>query len=183
MLKLALRDTRASALRLLLSVIAVLLGVSFVSGTFSLRNIMSSTFSDIIDTGYQAAAYVTPESGTGSIIMGTSGDLVIPLDLATSIGGFEGVAAAVPDLSGQVILVGADGTAVTGSGGAPSLGFGANPDDPTLVVSEGEAPRNSSEVVLETSTAERAGLSIGDSTRIIANGEIYGVTVTGLATY
>lgn len=183
MLKLALRDTRASALRLLLSVVAVLLGVSFVSGTFSLRNIMSSTFSDIIDTGYKAAAYVTPESGTGSIIMGTSGEPVIPLDLATSIGGFEGVAAAVPDLSGQVILVGADGTAVTGSGGAPSLGFGANPDDPTLVVSEGEAPRNSSEVVLETSTAERAGLSIGDSTRIIANGEIYGVTVTGLATY
>ena len=180
MFKLALRDTRASALRLAMSVVAVMLGVAFIVGTLCLRNVLSTTFGDIVDSGYRAAAYVESPSGVGNLVTNTRGDQVIPIDLAQQIATFDGVGAVIPEISGQAILVGADGTAVTGGGGAPSLGFAADGADPTMTISQGVAPSTSSQVALEESTAQRAGLTVGDPTTVIANGVIHKVTVSGL---
>ena len=48
MRRVALRGIRAHLVRFILSVMAVALGVAFVAGTFSLRTMMSATFSGIV---------------------------------------------------------------------------------------------------------------------------------------
>ncbi len=59
MTRVALRGIRAHLGRVLMSVVAVLLGVAFVSGTFSLRTMMSCTFDGIVACSMQP----TPTSG------------------------------------------------------------------------------------------------------------------------
>ncbi|WP_435298609.1 ABC transporter permease [Timonella sp. A28] len=181
MLRIALRDTRASLLKLGMSIVAVLLGVSFVVGTFSLREVMSSTFTSIVDSSYSAAAYVQPTGDTGNVVEGNVGDSTIPLTIVEQLSSIDGVGAVVPNVGGPAILVKKDGTALAGTNGPPTLAFSVDENDPTLRLTDGRNPANGAEIALETATAERADLAIGDSTRVIINGDIHEVTVVGLA--
>src|SRR5665811_2378659 len=76
MTRVALRGIRSHPGRFLLSILAVLLGVAFVAGTFSLRAMMSATFDDIVESGTNADTYLR-----GAKIEATGGD---------AMGGFAG---------------------------------------------------------------------------------------------
>ena len=52
MFRAALRSVLARKVRLLLTGLAVLLGVSFMSGTYVLTDTMTAAFNDLVDTGY-----------------------------------------------------------------------------------------------------------------------------------
>jgi len=58
MIRVAVREIRAHLVRFLLSVLAVTLGIAFVTGTFSLRALLSDTFSSIIASTTQGDLYV-----------------------------------------------------------------------------------------------------------------------------
>jgi putative ABC transport system permease protein len=100
------------------------------------------------------------------------------LDEAASLGSIEGVRSVDPDLGGSAVLVGADGTAVR-NGGAPSFGFAFRPDDEALPLVSGRAPRGADEVVVESTTLDKAGLSVGDSTKLVVAGTVQPVTIVG----
>ena len=184
--RVALRGIRAHLVRFALSLLAVALGVSFVAGTFSLRTMLSSTFSDIVESTMLGDAYVRglPETADGGAEMSEDFDLAgartrVPLALADKIAAVDGVDKVVPDIGGSVILVGADGTAVM-NGRAPSFGVGLDPDDPSMTISAGRAPETSGEVALESATLETAGLRVGDTTTVIVGGELTQVEVVGV---
>ncbi len=184
MTKVALRSIRSHLGRFLMSVVAVLLGVAFVAGTFSLRAMLSSTFDSIVAASAQGDAYVrglaTATSGDPSTFGQERG--VIPLTLEPVIRSAAGVAAVVPDLSGPIVLVGKDGTAVSGGGGAPSFGFAYDPDDAGIRIVAGTAPAGPGEIVLESATLEASGLAIGDTTSIVLGG-VTQVRVVGEASF
>ncbi|WP_372593017.1 ABC transporter permease [Actinotalea sp.] len=185
MTRVALRSIRAHLGRFLMSVVAVLLGVAFVAGTFSLRAMLSSTFDSIVAASAQAEAYVRGErasesTGDPSTIGRERG--VIPLGLEEQIGAVDGVRAVVPDLAGTVVLVGKDGTAVSGGGGAPSFALAYDPADTSITLIAGDAPVGAGEIVLETSTMEASGLAIGDTTSIVLGG-VSQVRVVGEAEF
>lgn len=181
MLRVALREIRAHVVRFALSVLAVLLGVAFVAGTFSLRAMLGSTFEDIIATSLQGDAYLRGDAESAS--SGGFGEPAdartrIPLDLAGQVADVDGVAAAFPDLTGPIVLVGADGTAVQ-SGQAPSFGLGVDPDDPAAVFVDGRPPTGAGEIALEAGTMANAGLAVGDATTVVVGGEVRPVQVVG----
>ena len=185
MTRVALRSIRSHLGRFLMSVIAVMLGVAFVAGTFSLRAMLSSTFDSIVSASAQGDAYVrgvqTSESGSDPSTLGQERG-VIPLDLESTIQDTAGVRAVVPELSGPVVLVGEDGTAVNGGGGAPSFALAYDPADTSIQLVAGDPPSGPGEVVLETSTMEASGLAIGDTTSIVLGG-VSEVRVVGEATF
>jgi len=181
-IRVALRGIRAHVVRFTLSVLAVALGVAFVAGTFALRSMLSSTFSDIVATTTLGDAYVrgAQEAGGPSSTDLSSGTQYnrVPLTMVDDLEHVDGVAAALPDLQGPVVLVGADGTAVQSSQ-APSFGFGYDARDRATHLVAGRAPRDGSEVGLESQTLRASGLAIGDRTRIVVGGHIRPVTVVG----
>lgn len=184
MLRVALRNVRAHLVRLGLSILAVVLGVSFVAGTFALREMLSSTFNGIVDAGFAADVYVrgaqdAPEGGMDGTGAGEIRNL-IPADLAGTVAGVDGVEHAFADLTGPIVLVGSDGTAVTSTVGAPSFAVGFYPDDPTLTLTEGSGPTSAAEFALEVTSAEASGLSVGDTTTLIVGGELTDATLTGV---
>lgn len=177
--RVALRGIRAHLVRFLLSLLAVALGVAFVAGTFSLRTMMSSTFDGIVDAAATADAYVRPaqEEGT-SVVTGAGASSTVPLSLVDQVADVDGVAQAVPEVQGSVVLVGADGTAVQ-STQAPSMALLFVPDDPALHVVDGRAPERAGEIALESATLESSGLAVGDTTTAVLGGQLTDVTVVG----
>ena len=181
MTRVALRGIRSHLGRFLLSILAVLLGVSFVAGTFSLRTMMSSTVDDIVESGTNADTYVEGAeliSAQDAGMEGMASYAPLPIDLEDQIRGVEGVAGVVPSVQGSIVLVGKDGTAVMTTG-PPSFAIAMHPDDTSLTVAAGRAPAAADEIGLETAALERSGLELGDPTTVVIGGELREVEVVG----
>lgn len=178
MIKVALRGIRAHLLQFALAVFAVVLGIAFISGTFALRDMMSATFSDIVETSVTGDAYIRGAKEVPADELGFSdADAynTIPLTLADDVADLPEVEAAVPEVTGPIVILGADGTAVM-QGNAPSMAFGL---ESVETVEAGSLPSGADEVALESETLRASGLSIGDSTTAIIGGTSQEVTVVG----
>lgn len=181
--RIGLRSVRAHAARFVMSVLAVALGVAFVTGTFALREMLSTTFDELVNASSTADAYVRlPDESMSdlSAVGAVSGG--VPLALADELEAVDGVGAVVPSVTGPATLVGADGTAVR-STQAPSFVMPYYPDDPGMGTLEGRLPHDASEVVLEAHTLESSGLAIGDTTKLVVLGSVSDVTVVGTADF
>ncbi len=181
MYRIALRAIRAHLVRFALSVLAVTLGVAFVAGTFALRTMMSSTFTGIVSSSMPGDAYVRgAEPAAGYSTTGTTGETrtTVPASLAGTIAQVTGVDRAFADISGPIVLVGADGTAVQ-STRSPSFGMALHPGDSTVTLVAGRAPSGPHEIALESATLASSGLSVGDRTTAVVAGQIRDVQVTG----
>ncbi|MCL2849011.1 MAG: FtsX-like permease family protein [Micrococcales bacterium] len=172
MLRVAWGDVRFHPVRFAMSVLAVALGVAFVSGTFALRAMLSSTFDAIVSSTLDGDAYVLPDDGstympTWMSELNTDGmvsDSLVPL-----IAPLDEVAVVFAEYTGPVLLVGADGTRVS-SAGAPSMGRVVERDQGFAIT--GVAPRGEGQIALEHLTAGKAGLGIGDTTTVVVGGQM-----------
>lgn len=184
MRRIALRDIRAHLGRTALAVLAVALGVAFVAGTFSYRGLLTDTIDDVIATSAAGDAYVRGSSETVGIDPFTGGTTTVhtnvPVELADVVAAAPGVAHARAEASGTVVLFGADGTVVT-TGGAPTLGMAFYADDARYPYASGRAPSSPDEIALESRTAKSAGLTTGDTTTVVVDGQVRDVTVTGVS--
>jgi putative ABC transport system permease protein len=179
--RVALRGIRAHLVRFLLSLLAVALGVAFVAGTFALRTMLSGTFDGIVDAAAPADAYVRVQQAEGSSVVTGEADATgasVPRTLVDEVADVEGVAHAIPDVQGPIVLVGADGTAVQ-STQAPSFALMYLPDDPSLDVVEGRGPERPGEVALESATLDSSGLAVGDTTDAVLGGQVTSVQIVG----
>ncbi|MEE6294581.1 ABC transporter permease [Georgenia wangjunii] len=191
MLRVALREIRAHLVRFALSVLAVLLGVAFVTGTFSLRAMLADTFDSIVESSSQGDVYVrgverADDGGGGGAPAGPLAEprAPVPVDLAEDVARVDGVTHALPDFFGTVVLLGADGQAVV-NGQAPSFGGALQTeDDPGADLLAGRAPVGADEVALETTALETSGLAVGMRTSVVMGAdELREVTVVGEVTY
>ena len=188
MLRVAWRDVRYHPVRFLMSLLAVALGVAFVSGTFALRAMLASTFDGIVKNTVSGDAYVVADNGSSYApdwMVGLDERGLVSDSLVPPLEALDEVAWASADYTGTVLLTGADGTLVsTGAGGAPSQSWIV---DETLgdqgFELTGTAPVGEGQVALEAETARRAGLGIGDTTTVVVGaGASHEVTVTGIVT-
>jgi putative ABC transport system permease protein len=177
--RVALRGVRANLVRFFLSVLAVTLGVAFVAGTFSLRTMMSSTFNGIVEHNSGDAYVRGSQPIAGAAQDGSQlGDArnAIPASLATSIDGIDGVKRTFAAVSGPIVLVGAQGTAVL-SGAAPSLAIALDPQDTTVKVVTGRAPHGPNEIGLDSGALKSSGLAVGARTKVVLGGQVRDVRV------
>ncbi len=187
MRRVALRGIRAHLVQFVLSVLAVTLGVAFVAGTFSLRAMLSSTFSGIIDSALTGDAYLRGADEAGATSPTGQGGLgearnSIPLTLADDVAAVAGVAVALADVNGPAVLVGADGLAVA-QGQAPSFAQALYPDDPAVRLVAGRAPVGPTEIALASPTLATSGLALGEATQAVIAGSLQDVVVVGAIDY
>ncbi|MEU4681235.1 ABC transporter permease [Micromonospora sp. NPDC023737] len=153
MLRLTLRSLRAEALRMLLSTLAVVLGVAFIAGTLMLNDALT-------DGVYQRAGTFDRHTDAGVYAKKAP----LPAALVDQIRAADGVAAADGELIGTGGVVGTDGR--------PVLGYAvlaAIPTDPALRsydVVAGHLPDRPGEVVLDAKTVAREGFTIGAPVRV-----------------
>ncbi|SCL47142.1 ABC transporter permease [Micromonospora chersina] len=157
MLRLTLRQIRAEGLRLLLSSLAIVLGVAFVAGTLM--------FTD----GMRAGAYERAGAfDRHTDLAAYAGKVALPPALVDRVRAVDGVAAAEGELTGTAGVVGADGR--------PVLGYAvlaAIPTDPALQsydVVAGRLPQRAGELVLDEETVADQRFALGGPVRVGGNG-------------
>ncbi|MDX6319349.1 MAG: putative transport system permease protein, partial [Nocardioidaceae bacterium] len=182
MLHVTLRGLQDHVVRLLLTAFAVMLGVSFVTGTFVLRDSIDNTLGGLVAQSSKGLDVSVRGAGTEAVSpVSVDASTVrpgVPLSLVPTIAAVPGAARVRPDLQGTAILAGSDGIAVR-NGAAPSLGFAYSKEDPSFTLVSGRGPTGPGEVAVETSTLDRAHLHVGDRTRAVIGDQARQVTITG----
>jgi len=182
MFRFTLASVRGHLVRFLLTAFSVMLGVSFVAGTFILRDSLNTTLDGLFASASKGVDVVVRGSGETSAIVTGAPRGTVPLALQPTLASVPGVARVVPDFQGTAILAGKDGIAV-GTGGAPALGFAFRTDDPSFTLIHGRGPTGPGEVAVESVTLAKAGLHVGDSTTAVIAGQARPVTITGEVTF
>ncbi|MFC4125448.1 ABC transporter permease [Nocardia rhizosphaerae] len=178
MRKVALRNLAAHKVRLALTVLSVVLGTAFISGSFVFTDTLQRTFDGIFEGQAEGVdVRVGPKDRQS---------LGVPTNIVDALAEYEGVDRVAPAVNGPVVLLDPDGEKAVQTGGAPSFGVSYLPpeqavEDPETFVA-GRPPAEAGEVALNTSGAEKAGLEVGQRTKVLipSRGEPFDVTLTGI---
>ncbi|GAA3832424.1 ABC transporter permease [Nocardioides panacisoli] len=174
MLRLTLRTLLARKLRLLMSGLAVVLGVAFLAGVLVFSHGLSATFDNIVH-GSTPDAVVRPQlEGVGSadapVTQTTS---TLTPDVIDALDALPEVARADGDVQALGMnLLAKDGTLVGGTG-APTLAFNhtgsPNMDGgQVLDLTSGRWPERPGEVVMDQHAVDHGDYSVGDDVKLLA---------------
>ena len=165
------RGLLAHKLRLALTGLAIVLGVTFVSGTLVLTDTLHNTFTTLFGHVYQNVDFEVRGVAAFSNSSGSAVRNPIPEGLAPRVRAVPGVAAAEGTVTGYAQFVAPDGTAVS-SGGAPTLGVSYDPDLQlaALHLVAGHGPTGPDQVAMDAGTAEKYHFAVGQRVRILLRG-------------
>jgi putative ABC transport system permease protein len=173
----------AHKLRLALTALAIVLGVTFISGTFVLTDTLHDTFSNLFGTVYSKIDFqVRGVAQLGSGANATRNEL--PESLLATVRGVPGVAAAEGEVSGYAQFVAPDGKAIA-NGSSPNLAVTFDPDQQlsSLHLIAGGPPVTSDDVVMDAATAQKYGFTVGQRVRILSALPTRTFTITGIAEF
>jgi putative ABC transport system permease protein len=174
----------AHKLRLALTALAIVLGVTFISGTFVLTDTLHNTFSVLFSSVYQKIDFQVRADPQ----LGSSGANAVrnqlPESLQATVRRVPGVQAAEGEVEGYAQFVAHDGQPIA-TGGAPTLGVNFDPDQQisSLHIIAGGPPVTSTDVVMDAGTASKYDFTVGQRVRILSAGAPRTFTITGIADY
>jgi putative ABC transport system permease protein len=192
MLRTALRNMLAHKARLLMTMLAVLLGVGFVAGTLVFTGTISDAYAKSSEKSFDHVDVRIRPAAAGDAA-GTA--RLLDQRLLDQAGRLPGVATATGVVSGFAALAGKDGRLVgagwatvganyatatatataTGSGSGASAG-----PDVRRPLTAGRAPAADDEIAIDAKTAERTGYGVGDIVRLSVSGPVINARVTGV---
>jgi putative ABC transport system permease protein len=178
--RLALRGLAARKLRSALTIIAVLLGVTMIAGTFVLTDTIQKAFDDIFKSQTKGADVIV--SGKEQV----DTDFTMPRPLESKVLDDIKALPEVTQVAGQIndvaAVVGKDGKVVS-TGGAPTIAATYMPKPFAAIgISEGKPPSGPDEIALDASTADKEGFKVGDTVTVAAGGPKQQFKLVGLAT-
>ncbi|MGA2927551.1 MAG: ABC transporter permease [Solirubrobacteraceae bacterium] len=189
MWRVTLRGLAARKLRLALTAVAIVLGVTFVTGTLVLGDTLNRTFNSLIGTAYQHVSFeirgkAAFNSDTAADVNGAADRKPIPESLAAAVRRLRGVAYVHGSVEGYAQFLARDGDAI-GGGGASTLGFSFDPNrqlSPYRLV-EGRAPVGPDDVVMDKATATKYHFAVGDRVLINLPDRPQTFTISGIVTF
>lgn len=184
MLKATLRSFFAHKGRLMLSALAVLLSVAFVSGSLIFSDTASRTF-DRLFASTSADVSVTPKEDEVGGSLPTGVVRTLPAAVAERIRSVDGVASTHVEATAEgVTVVDSDNKAIGLRSGAPTIATNwyETPHNP-LKLTGGTLPQGPGEAVVDADTADRAKIGIGETLRVVARPGTFSVRVVGIVTF
>ncbi|MGY0018001.1 ABC transporter permease [Streptomyces sp. YJ-C3] len=181
MFRTALRNVFAHKARLLMTVLAVMLGVAFVSGTLVFTNTISSALEKSSSKGFDHVDVALTPGATAAEGDKVSKEVKLTDATLKKAGSVPGAASAYGVVSGYAAVADQDGKLV-GNGFSTKGGNYWGTEDPRYPIKEGAAPHGKNQVALDAETAKRAGYKIGDQVRMSIDGPVLTPTVTGIFT-
>jgi putative ABC transport system permease protein len=180
----ALRSLLARKVRLVLTMVAVVLGVGFMAGTFVLTDTMTKAFNEVFESGLSSIDVLVRSSNaftaqTSSIEERES----MPESVLEDVRGVPGVAEAVGDVIGYAQVVDPATGKVIGTFGPPTAASSWNDLNGFTLKPGGSPPQGDDQVVLDAGTAEGHDIQVGDTIEILFEGSPGEFQVVGLASY
>lgn len=176
MMKVSFRNIATHKLRLALTVLAVVLGTAFISGSLMFTNMLERTFDSVVANRYDDIdVVVRPNDGEPPLPLGVRDDLARDTQVArVNVDGSE-----------AVVVADRDGNAIQTGAGESRVGL-YYPDDAVVGapfdISAGAGPVGEGEALLNAAGAETYGLAVGDGIIVADAKGRHEMTVTGLYT-
>ncbi len=185
MIKASLRSFLAHKGRMALSILAVMLGVAFISGTLVFSDTINAAFTSI-SASTAADVTIKPKQAFNPEVedRALSGEIpTLPASVVAQVSRIPGVLAAHGQVSLQSVTVAdKDNKPVGATAGAPTVGQNWY-DNPQVRIREGRAPAKAGEVVLDEASARHKNIHMGDVLRVISPSGSTPATVVGIAAF
>ena len=160
----------AHKLRLALTSLAIVLGVTFISGSFVLTDTLHSLFDGLVGNVYHKIDFEVrgvaqfPTSDAASAVRNP-----LPETLLGTVRGVPGVEGAFGEVSGYAQFVSHQGTPIT-NGGSPTLGLDFDTDQQIseLRLIQGKPPTGPDDVVMDAGTANKYHFAVGQKVQVLS---------------
>ena len=181
MFRVALKGLLGHKLRFALTTLAVVLGVTFVSGAFVLTDSMEESFGELLSTAYEGTdVYVSPVAPMGQTTVEQPGSgPTLDAALADRIAEVDGVAEVGGQVQGIARVLDPDGEPI-GVMGAPTFGFSWTGQDSSITLRSGRGPQAPDEATVDAATAETGGFDLGDRIQVVLPSGIQTFEVVGI---
>ena len=189
MLKVSLKGVWAHKVRLLLTALAIILGVGLISGVYVYTDTIGKAFDGIFTDAYAGIDIVVATESDFALGEGTYID---ESDFAL-IGEVEGVEATLPFIQGMgMTILDSEGEVLSSGPGPPTFVSSLVQIDQAtafretggFTIADGDYPVGMGQMALDRSTAELGGFEIGESVTLIS--DLVGrmeLTLTGIAVF
>src|SRR3954452_8202662 len=181
MRKVALRGLFARKLRLILTALAVALGVTLIAGTYVFTDTINRSFDQIFTQSAKGTdASLTPPTAIDRSNQGGTQPPVSPAVLA-QVRRQPGVQDADGSVFDVGTILGKDGKRI-GKGGAPNFiaSIADQPRFDAFTVKQGRKPQTPDEVAMDASTVKKQGWKLGDKVAIVATAPRKDYTLVGV---
>jgi len=174
-------------LRTLLTALAIVLGVSMISGTYVLTDTITAAFTTIVDHSFQNSdAVISGKVAFKNDNSNTAEVPAFPASVLTKVRQLPDVAAAAGGIEDQAKLLGRDGKVIS-TGGGGSIAASVDPQNdgrfnPLKLVS-GKWPVGSGQIAIDKHTADTKQFAVGDTIGVAADQGTRRFEITGIATY
>ncbi|WP_150252536.1 ABC transporter permease [Nocardiopsis deserti] len=183
MLRTTLAGLRLHKSRYVTTVLAILLGVMFVSGTMVFADTLNASYEKSVmgsATSVDAVAVPTEPEFDPESTEAPEDPVPFTDEQLDGVRALPEVADAGGLLRGQAVLLDSEGRA---TGFLPPLALGLNGVS-RFSADEGSLPANGDEIALATSTAEQLGFTVGDTVTVLdPEGDKREFTITGLVEF
>ncbi|MGH2715677.1 MAG: ABC transporter permease, partial [Thermoleophilaceae bacterium] len=178
MTKVALRGLAQRKLRAFVTMLAVLLGVAFIAGSYVLTDTINESFDDIFTEAYAGTDVAISPSTTGQ---GEEIDLPpFSAEVLNQVREVDGVEQAAGGIFSTARFVDEEGEQLSAAF-APEFVSSVAPEPfETLTYIDGRPPENASEVSIDESTADRESFELGDTLRIAGQAGVKEYEIVGL---
>ena len=180
MTRLALRSLLSRRLRTSLTIVAILLGVAMISGTYVLGDQITNGFNAIFNTAYQKTSVVVSPKAT----FGQSGDASgtaasLPSSTLAAVRAVPGVELADGSVQATTAVF-VRGKQVKSNGAPTFVQSNGSPRFETGSWVVGGVPAGADEVALTSRFATREHLGLGDTIQIVTQRGLRRLTVAGI---
>ena len=184
MFRAAIRSLLGRKVRLILTGLAVVLGVGFMAGTFVLTDTMTRAFNDLVETGTSSIDVLVRSSNAFTAQTSSLEEREpMPESVLDDVAGVPGVAEAVGDVLGYAQIVDPTTGKVIGTFGPPTAASGWNDLNGFTLKPGGSPPQGPDQVVIDAATAEAHDIQVGDQVDILFEGPPGEFEVVGIAGY
>ncbi|MFK4066164.1 ABC transporter permease [Streptomyces sp. NPDC029674] len=184
MFRTALRNVLTHKARLLMTVLAVMLGVAFVSGTLVFTDTFGNAYKNKSAKSFDhvSVAITSDSTSSGDDSHGPKQKPELTDSLLKKADGLPGAGSVLGSVSGFTALADKDGKLVGGEWGTTGANYfpGKDGKDPRYDFTEGAAPKSAGDIALDSRTAGRTGYKVGDSVRYSTDGPVRTAKVSGI---
>lgn len=187
MIRVALKGLWGRKLRTVLTALAIVLGVSMISGTYVLTDTIKASFTKVVDGSFEHAdAVVTGKVAFKNNENNTAATPAFSDSVLAKVKQLPDVAAAAGAIGDQVKLIGRDGKVISTKGGS-SIGASVDPGNDArfnpLTLTSGKWPVGNGEIAIDRRTSEKKHFAIGDTIGVAADDGTREFEISGIAKF
>jgi putative ABC transport system permease protein len=181
MLRLSIRTILGHKRRILSTILAIVLGVAFLSGTFVFTDSLQRTFDDLFSSVYAHTDVVVRSTYQVTTQQGMTQRGRLDDKLLATVAAVPGVSSVSGSVSGYARIIGKDGQPIGTDRGSPNFGMDISSGSLSVwSLRQGRVPVGSTEMAMDAASFSDGRFVLGDRVTVVSQAGSRGFTVVGV---